>query len=117
MTKKSKTKKTADGIGTAEVAAYLGVSAYTLRTYLRGEEFYPDGRYTSYGWSSLSDPEVKRLKAVVGSGGMKKVTKKSTKKSGSKKIGKKKKSGSKKIGKKKKSAKAVVARAMVRNRR
>lgn len=58
-TRKAAERKT---IGAKEVADHLGIEPRTLRAFLRKTE-RAVGRGTRYEWSSLNDPEVKKIVA------------------------------------------------------
>jgi hypothetical protein len=54
---------TEGGIGVQELAAKLEIEPRTLRVFLR-EQGYSVGFGSRYSWTSLSDPEVKRIIAA-----------------------------------------------------
>lgn len=53
-------------IGTAVVAAALGIRPIQLRRHLRTlEGGYDDGKHTNYAWTGMEDPEVIRIMTYV----------------------------------------------------
>jgi len=75
-TKARKAKVEREGIGTKEVAEFLGIEPRQLRMFLRAREFQPkDNREGRYHWSSLEDPEVKRIVKEVQAGELEKLNK------------------------------------------